>query len=131
MVLLFLQVIGPGRLHKFKIGQRSRLSDLDLAQLRSMYYCNSKDRENQVNKLGKRRQRVERKREIEREREREREIWRNGADRVNGQLGISNRDQVWWLCLKEVDINRRGSERDRRVWMVVGRGRNQGIIQNR
>ena len=28
-----------------KIGQRKALSDLDLAQLRAMYYCNAKDKE--------------------------------------------------------------------------------------
>ena len=40
-----LQVIGVGETLGLKIGQRRRLSDLDIAQLRDMYHCNEKDAE--------------------------------------------------------------------------------------
>ena len=37
------QVIGIGKRMKLKIGQRKHLSEIDIAQLRAMYYCNKKD----------------------------------------------------------------------------------------
>ncbi len=38
-----LEVIGVGKELKLRIGQREGLSDIDIAQLRDMYYCNQKD----------------------------------------------------------------------------------------
>ena len=39
----FPQVHGVGEELDVKIGQRKKLSDLDIAQIKDIYYCNQKD----------------------------------------------------------------------------------------
>ena len=39
----FIQTKGVGKEFGLKIGQRNRLSDVDIAQLRDLYFCNQRD----------------------------------------------------------------------------------------
>ena len=43
MCVIYLQLKGHGKKANLKVGQREYLSELDIAQLKDMYYCNQRE----------------------------------------------------------------------------------------